>query len=222
LNYQMETKNLEDVLMKDQEALAKMQQPEIVDDQLKELFTELEDGVELEEFLVDFECPPTDDDTENSENEHSGIELEEKIFKNRRKRAHLEKMNIFMEAEAPFPMPDSPRLCVHKRENSQLYGSPYYSESTFHSISGGSEKGSQNSEDSFLTGKKTKTFRFGDTSSLGKGSFEKSNGETSQDEDTTENRLICFGRKKNVSTITEFTEETKSEFEADEKQDAQV
>eukprot|EP00090_Calanus_glacialis_P014686 TRINITY_DN23529_c0_g1_i1.p1 TRINITY_DN23529_c0_g1~~TRINITY_DN23529_c0_g1_i1.p1 ORF type:complete len:1323 (-),score=302.40 TRINITY_DN23529_c0_g1_i1:347-4315(-) len=222
-NYQMANQHLEDVLLKDQEALANMQQPEIVDDQLKELFTELEDGVELEEFLVDFECPPTDDDTETSENEHSGIELEEKIFKNRRKKAHLEKMNIFMEAEAPFPMPDSPRLCVHKKENSQLYGSPYYSESTLHSISGGSEKGSQNSEDSFKTGKKQpKTFRFGDTSSLGKGSFDKSNGETSHDEDTTENQVIKLGKKKNVSTTTEFTEETKSEIEAEEKQDAQI
>jgi len=222
--YQTENKNLEDVLLKDQEKLLKMHQPDVVNEQLKELFTELEDGVELEEFLVDFECPPTDDDTETSENESSGIELEENIFKNRRKKAHLEKMNIFMEAEAPFPMPDSPRLCVHKKENSQLFGTPYYSRSNTLSFSGGSEKGSQNSEDSCKAGKKTKskTFRFGDTSSLGKGSFEKSNEENSHDEETTENRVIKFCKRKNVSTITEFVEETKSEVDAEEIQEEEI
>jgi len=187
-----------------------MQQPEMVNDQLKEMFQELEDGVELEEFLVDFECPPTDDDTETSETEN--MELEESIIKNRRKKSHLEKMNIFMEAEAPFPLPDSPKLYIHKKDNIQLFGSPYYSQSTRTlSFSGGSEKGSQNSEDSTKPGKKSKTFRFGDTSSLEKGSFGKSNEETSPDEEITE--------KRNVSTLTEFIEETKSEIEAEESQE---
>merc|ERR1712106_126908 len=129
---------------------------------------------------------------------------EEKIFKNRRRKAHLEKMNIFMEAEAPFPMPDSPKL-THKKESSQFFGSPHYSQNTVHTFSGGSEKSSQNSEESFNTGRKqkNKTFRFGDTSSLGKGSFEKSNEENSHDEETTENRVIKFCKRKNVSTITE-------------------
>merc|ERR1712128_228756 len=217
-NYQMENKNLEDALLKDQEKLLKMHQPDIVNDQLKELFTELEDGVELEEFLVDFECPPTDDDTETSENESSGIELEENIFKNRRRKAHLEKMNIFMEAEAPFPMPDSPKL-THKKESSQFFGSPHYSQNTVHTFSGGSEKSSQNSEESFNTGRKqkNKTFRFGDTSSLGKGSFEKSNEENSPDEesnDSTENKKC---KKKTVASMTEITEETKSETDSDDK-----
>jgi len=220
--YRMETQNLADVLMKDQEKLSKMQQPVIVNEQLKELFQELEDGVELEEFLEDFECPPTDDDTETSENEH--MELEENLLKNRRKKAHLEKMNIFMEAEAPFPMPDSPKLCVKKKDNFQLFGSPYYSQSNKTlSFSGGSEKGSQNSEDSCKPGKKLKTFRFGDTSSLEKGSFEKSNEENSFDEETTEKKVLKFCKRKNVSTLTEFTEETKSEVEgAEENQEDQI
>jgi len=211
--YQMETQPLEEALMKDQAKLMKMQQPDMVNDQLKELFQELEDGVELEEFLVDFECPPTDDDTETSENET--MELAEQIVKTRRKKSHLEKMNIFMEAEAPFPMPDSPKLYVHKKDNIQLFGSPYYSQSTKTlSFSGGSEKGSQNSEDSIKPGKKSKTFRFGDTSSLEKGSFEKSNEEASPDEEITE--------KRNVSTLTEFLEETKSDIEAEQNQDDQT
>merc|ERR1719266_705 len=189
--------------MKDQAKLMKMQQTEKANDQLQEMVQELEDGVELEEFLVDFECPPTDDDTETSETEN--MELEENIIKNRRKKSHLEKMNIFMEAEAPFPMPDSPKLYIHKKDNIQLFGSPYYSQSSKTlSFSGGSEKGSQNSEDSCKPGKKSKTFRFGDTSSLEKGSFGKSNEETSPDEEITE--------KRNVSTLTEFIEETKSEI----------
>eukprot|EP00092_Neocalanus_flemingeri_P023959 GFUD01025990.1.p1 GENE.GFUD01025990.1~~GFUD01025990.1.p1 ORF type:complete len:1325 (+),score=327.53 GFUD01025990.1:258-4232(+) len=209
-NYQMENKDLEEILKKDREALSQMQQPEMVDDQLKDLFTELEDGVELEEFLVDFECPPTDDETETSADELSGAELEEKLFKIRRRKAHLEKMNIFMEAEAPFPIPDSPSL-THKKGNSLFFGSPQYS-NTLPTHSGGS----QNSEDSFETGRKhkSKTFRFGDTSSLGKCSFEK-NGENSADEDSndsSENK-----RKKTVASMTEITEETKSETEKDRK-----
>merc|ERR1712130_914240 len=124
-----------------------------------------------------------------------------------RKKAHLEKMNIFMEAEAPFPMPDSPRLVVHKKENIQLFGSPYYSQSNKTlSFSGGSEKGSQNSEDSCKPGIKSKTFRFGDTSSL-----EKSSEENSPDEEPAE--------KRNVSTLTEFIEETKSEIDAEENKE---
>jgi len=152
-NYQIENQDLEETLMRDRAILSSMQQPEIVDEQLKELLPELEEGVELEEFLEDFECPPTDDETETSTDELTGAELDEKLFNIRRKKAHLEKMNIFMEAEAPFPMSDSPSL-THKRDNSPLYGSPHYSQTTVHSFSCNSEKSSQNSEESY-PGKKT-------------------------------------------------------------------
>ena len=107
--YTMTQTDLEEVLLSDKQKLINMTQPKMADKQLEALCDEFDEGVELEEFLEDFEGPPTDDETETEpENDTSEENLEEKLIKLRRKKQHLDKMNIFMEAEAPFPIQDSP------------------------------------------------------------------------------------------------------------------
>merc|ERR1712008_152450 len=98
-------------------------QPSLVNEQLETLFDEFDEGVVLDEFLEDFQGPPTDDEIELS-----GLDLEEKLLKDRRKANHLEKMNIFMEAEAPFPMPDSPSPNMSKK--STLVPKSWHSQSS--------------------------------------------------------------------------------------------
>merc|ERR1740131_321061 len=157
MTYVMPQKPLQDVLKRDQELLTCLIQPELVDYQLGKLIEELGVGVELEGFLEDLGCPPTDD--EISDSETNIIEFEEKIAKEKqRRKAHLEKMSIFMEAEAPFPEPDSHVQTLNLMNN--IYGSPKYSKDG---------SGSQTSETDGSSSLKqpTKRVRFGKTSSLG-------------------------------------------------------
>jgi len=208
MNYQMVQEPLQSVLEKDKEKLSIMAQPDLVDEQLGKLFEEFEEGVELEEFLEDFECPPTD--TDNSD-EASNFELEEKVV--RRRRQHLDKMNIFMEAEAPFPLPESMSI---KEVSSNFYGCPTYSEKSFGSQKsemsgsengyksenerkpskkiglGGSESGSQKSD---TQRRPTQKIRFGYTSSLGRLS------ERSL-EDINEDEAFRRGERKEVAVMT--------------------
>lgn len=206
LNYQMVQEPLQTVLQKDKEKLASMTQPDLVDEQLGKLFEEFEDGVELEEFLEDFECPPTD--TDNSD-EGNHLELEEKVI--RRRRQHLEKMNIFMEAEAPFPLPPNDAAVVERSGN--LFGSPQYSKGSQYSGSqksgvsvSGSDGGSQKSD---VQRKPSKKLRFGDTSSLGtlsKRSFEDILNDIPEHE-ATACQNIPAGEKKEVAVMTDIPEE---------------
>jgi hypothetical protein len=107
--FTMQQTDLEEVLLADRKKLEMLVQPKLVNEQLEALFDEFDEGVVLEEFLEDFQAPPSDEETEpENDCEPSKLDLEEKLLKDRRKANHLEKMNIFMEAEAPFPMPDSP------------------------------------------------------------------------------------------------------------------
>jgi len=122
LSYQLPTEPLETVLARDRERMAGIHQPDMVDLQLGELLTELEVGVELEEFLEDYACPPTEE--ENSDGDTAGMELEEKVANERRRRDHLDKMSIFMEADAPFPNPDTDST---KTILTNIYASPKYS-----------------------------------------------------------------------------------------------
>merc|ERR1719350_2475732 len=118
--FTMQQTDLEEVLLADRKKLENLVQPTLVNEQLETLFDEFDEGVVLEEFLEDFQGPPTDEETENeNENEPSKVDLEEKLLKDRRKANHLEKMNIFMEAEAPFPMPDSPSPNLSKKSASE-------------------------------------------------------------------------------------------------------
>lgn len=154
--YQLPREPLETVLARDRELLACMHQPDVVDQQLGDLLAELEVGVELEEFLEDFACPPTED--ENSDGDTTGIELEEKVANERRRRDHLEKMTIFMEDDAPFPDPDtSPTKAII----SNIYASPKYSKDG--SGSQTSENDGASSMSSSNTMPTTKKVRFGGT-----------------------------------------------------------
>ena len=118
--FTMQQTDLEEVLEADRKKLEKLIQPSLVNEQLETLFDEFDEGVVLEEFLEDFQGPPTDEETEpENESEPSKLDLEEKLLKDRRKANHLEKMNIFMEAEAPFPMPDSPSPNMSKKTISE-------------------------------------------------------------------------------------------------------
>lgn len=117
LKYTMQQTDLQEVLLADRKKLDSMTQPALVNEQLGTLFDELDQGVVLEEFLKDFQGPPTDDDSDNEEADSAtDDDMEDKLAKERRKANHLEKMNIFMEAEAPFPMADSPLPLVTKKE----------------------------------------------------------------------------------------------------------
>jgi len=162
--YTMPQTDLEEVLSEDKKKLKNMIQPELVTEQLRTLSQELDKGVELEEFLEDLHCPPTDDETETETDQENSNEpeLEEKLIRLRRRKHHLDKMNIFMEAEAPFPMPDSSILSYPLPSN---YKNSLRNDTASHSRTGSSLAGS--SQDSLKAFRNpSKKFRFGQTSSL--------------------------------------------------------
>merc|ERR1711971_1041094 len=62
--FTMQQTDLEEVLLADRKKLEKLVQPTLVNEQLETLFDEFDEGVVLEEFLEDFQGPPTDEETE--------------------------------------------------------------------------------------------------------------------------------------------------------------
>ena len=129
-SYQLEVKSRETVLKEDREKLAATHQFQDVRNQLDELLIE-SDINDISKLLFDYDefaVESCDDDTsaEESAGELDSNYLKEKHMK---KKDHLEKLNMFLEADAPFPMPNSPKLalknidgsCYHKTQEPEMY-----------------------------------------------------------------------------------------------------
>ena len=107
-SYQLEVKSLEEILRSDRERLGVLNQFPEVGEQLKELLSGPEDVEDLNFGLLENEsissCESSLADEGTSED---GDVLRVKRLK---MKAHLEKLNIFLEAEAPFPMAEPQKL----------------------------------------------------------------------------------------------------------------
>lgn len=151
MTYQLdETLDLEAVLASDRERLKTMVQPPMVYAQVKELFTLVAGDVEGDEGGGGGEDPGSGSDcielarlelekdsassiyeesatSEDEEEGDSPTESDTAVrMKLDRRRARLQKLNIFFEAEAPFPLPDTPRLGLSSvgRETWRSSGGP--------------------------------------------------------------------------------------------------
>ena len=125
--YQIEERDEDIVLNSDRDRLQMMNQYDEVREQLKELFDGNEEGLNtlLSNLLIELDNDSSyADDT--SSTEESGKELDESVKRIRliKKKAHLEKMNIFMEADAPFPLPNSPRMSLSSKDSWKTFASP--------------------------------------------------------------------------------------------------
>merc|ERR1712243_431052 len=107
--YQMDEQDPEKVLKKDLERLKSMNQSDVVEDQLKELkgFIDTVDEFDVLNLFAENE----EDDEEETETT-SPDEGEKEDYHKKKKRIKgirkLEKLNIFMEENAPFPESTSP------------------------------------------------------------------------------------------------------------------
>ena len=120
-SYQLPVKDMETVLREDREKLAVLQQFAEVGEQMRELFSDNEEFSDMAAMMLETEANTSCDDTTSAE--ESGAEYDPTSFRTRKykKRKHLEKLNLFLEADAPFPLPDSPKLRLSTKTK---YGSP--------------------------------------------------------------------------------------------------
>lgn len=106
--YQLEVKSLEEILRSDRERLGVLNQFPEVGEQLKELLSGPEDVEDLNFGLLENEsissCESSSADEGTSED---GDVLRVKRLK---MKAHLENLNIFFEADAPFPLAEPRKL----------------------------------------------------------------------------------------------------------------
>lgn len=107
--YQMEQEPIETVLKRDMEKLGKMRQPESVDDQLKELkgFIDAVDEFDVMNLFAENE----EDEDEETETTSPDEGEKDESFRKKKKSTrlkNLEKLNMFMEENAPFPESQSP------------------------------------------------------------------------------------------------------------------
>merc|ERR1711915_1172695 len=119
--FQLEERNEEEILNADKDRLLIMNQYADVSEQLKELFEDNKQGLNilLSNLLLELDNDSSTYADDTSSTEESGTEIDEVAIKTRllKKKAYLEKMNIFMEADAPFPIPNSPRLSLSSKES---------------------------------------------------------------------------------------------------------
>ena len=110
--YEVPTLELGQVLKRDNLRLMMMSQPSEVKCQLDQLIQDISmEGLNLDEFMEDLQCPPSDSSTESEEDEIS--DSEESAAKKRKlvwKRNYQESMGIFLEEDAPFPDPSPDAL----------------------------------------------------------------------------------------------------------------
>jgi len=110
--YEVPTLELGQVLQRDNLRLMMMSQPSEVKDQLDQLIQDISmEGLNLDEFMEDLQCPPSDSSTETDEQEIS--DSKEGGAKRRKlvwKRNYQESMSIFLEEDAPFPDPSPDAL----------------------------------------------------------------------------------------------------------------
>jgi len=116
LLYQLETRDPKDLLQADLDLLEAMVQHADVEEQILELFSDEEERMDLKQLLTETEQWLLETSSLSSVDENStddfGTAFNDAVIRNKlaKKRAYLENLNIFMGAEAPFPMPHSPRL----------------------------------------------------------------------------------------------------------------
>ena len=110
--YEVPTMEVSQVLKRDSLRLMMMSQPSDVKDQLDQLIQDISmEGLNLDEFMEDLQCSPSDSSTENEEQEIS--DSEQSSAKRRKrlwKRNYQESMCIFLEEDAPFPDPSPDAL----------------------------------------------------------------------------------------------------------------
>ena len=107
-SYQLEVKSLEEILRSDQERLCVLNQFPEVGEQLKELLSGPEDVEDLNFGLLENDSPSSCDSSSADE----GTSEDEDVLrvKRNKRKTYLEKLNIFLEADAPFPLSEPSKL----------------------------------------------------------------------------------------------------------------
>ena len=125
MQYKLPRADLEETLNNDLEKLAKMDQPQDVEEQLDQLIKEIGlDGLKLNEFMEDLRSSPsepelsTESETETSEEKNAGTELRKMVWKEN----YLVSMSIMLEEDAPIPEPTPESLA----KEVQMPGEPLH------------------------------------------------------------------------------------------------
>jgi len=121
-NYQLDIKDRDAVLKADLKILNSTGQYKDVCDQLLEANCPLEDA----QTLINSRSTVSSDDSTSEQDSDDDSDSVEVTIKHQKKKDNLEKQNIFMEAEAPFPLQETSKLMI-STENFKIFRSPEYS-----------------------------------------------------------------------------------------------